>query len=305
MYPSLPAMEDLEALMAVARAGSISTAARDQGRNQQTMSARIARAEKTLGITVFARSPYGVMLTEQGQAIIDALPDLFSACRTFSDTVARVRADDAPRHLSIAVSNTAAEVYYPTWAAQYQKRYPTVRLSMLQANSRAVRGMVADSAVDLGIVEGGRARHDLFERVVATDELVLVVPHTHPWAARAKDKPDSEQEPITTEQLRDTPLVMREVGSGSRRVIEEALGSVAEPAGEFGSLSSQRAAMMALSAPAIMSRGAVTDQVALERAVIVPTEVRFLRDISAVVRRGVEFNRDAEAFIELAYNICL
>ncbi|MDU4705083.1 MAG: LysR family transcriptional regulator, partial [Corynebacterium sp.] len=76
MYPS--AVAELEALLTAARAGSISKAARELGINQQTMSARIARAEKALGITVFERSPYGVSPTENGQVLIDALPDLLA-----------------------------------------------------------------------------------------------------------------------------------------------------------------------------------------------------------------------------------
>lgn len=64
MYPQLPGIEELRALVAVAELGSISSAARSQGVQQQTMPQRIAHAEKTLGITVFDRSPYGVRPTE-------------------------------------------------------------------------------------------------------------------------------------------------------------------------------------------------------------------------------------------------
>ncbi|WP_297454674.1 LysR family transcriptional regulator [uncultured Corynebacterium sp.] len=293
MYPA--ALAELEALFAAARAGSISKAARELGINQQTMSARIARAEKQLGITVFERSPYGVTPTENGHVLIDALPDLLAACHTFSGIAASLRSDDVPRHLTLAVSNTVAELYYPVWAAEFHRLHPAVKLSMVQANSREVRQLVADSAVDFGLVEGEAGRHELQEQVIGTDELVLAVPTEHPWAERA-----AVHNAVSIEELRTTPLVIREPGSGSRQVVEDALGNLAEPAGEFGSLSAQRAGMSALAAPTIIARGAIRDQVTLGRIVIVPTDTRFTRNLSAVMRRGSETSGDISEFIRIA-----
>lgn len=293
MYPS--AVSELEALLTVAHAGSISKAARELGTNQQTMSARIARAEKALGITVFERSPYGVSTTEKGQMLIDALPDLLAACHRFSGIAASLRSDNVPRHLTLAVSNTVAELYYPGWAAEFHRQHPTVKLSMVQANSREVRQLVADSAVDFGLVEGEAGRHDLEERIIGTDELVLAVPTGHPWSERA-----AVHNAISIEELRATPLVIREPGSGSRKVVENALGTLTEPAGEFGSLSAQRAGMIALASPTIIARGAIRDQVTLGRIVIVPTDTVFTRNLSVVMRRGSEASGDISEFIRIA-----
>ena len=298
MYRKLPAMEDLEAIISVARAGSISTAARKHMVHQQTMSARIARAEKMLGITIFARSPYGVTLTEQGSVLIDALPDLLGAYHSFAAVVSSLHAEDTPRHLTVAVSNTVAEIYYPTWAAALVKLHPSVRMTMMQANSREVRGLVADSVADVGVIEGGNPRHDLVEEVLGSDELVLTVPTSHVWARRAMA---TTADPVTADELRATALLVREPGSGSRKVVEEVLGEMAEPAGEFGSLSAQRAAILALGQPAIISRGAVADQVALGRIAIVPTDgIHFNRDLCAVTRRGTDISTDVADFIAAA-----
>ena len=46
------------------------------------------------------------------------------------------------------------------------------------------------------------------------DELVLIVPGSHEWA---------DQRDVSCADLTDAPLLMRERGSGSRRVIESAL----------------------------------------------------------------------------------
>lgn len=291
MYPKLPAFEDLQALHHVARTGSISAAARDQAVHQQTMSTRIARAEDTLGLTIFSRSPYGVTLTERGTKVIDALPALFEAAGEFAALVASLNDDSSARHLHIAVSNTVAELYYPVWAAKFHALYPTVQLAMRQANSTGVRDLVTSGEVAVGIVEGGTSPHHLVESDLGVDELVVVVPADHPWAGST----------ATADMLRTTPLVVREEGSGTREVVEDALGTLATPAGEFGSLASQRAGIVALGAPGVIARGAVLDQIALGRLVVVDTPgLTFLRHLTAVRLRGASLNEDAEALINVA-----
>lgn len=149
-----------------------------------------------------------------------------------------------------------------------------MRLTMLQANSHKVREMVAEGTFPLG-----------------TDELAVAVPKDHPWEQKGI---------ISAELLRSTQLIVREPGSGSRRVIEDALGKMAEPAGEFGSLSAQRSGILALNAPAIISTRAIADQVTLGKITILPAEIRFDRLISAVLRRGYEPSDDIAEFIRIA-----
>ena len=83
-------------------------------------------------------------------------------------------------------------------------------------------------------------------------------------------------------------------------MVEDALGTLTEPAGEFGSLSAQRAGMIALAAPTIIARGAIRDQITLGRIVIVPTDTVFTRNLSLVMRRGSKASGDISEFIRIS-----
>lgn len=61
---------DLRHFLAVARAGSMATAARALGVNSSTVQRRIAALEKTIGQRLIERSPHGYALTAQGKAIL-------------------------------------------------------------------------------------------------------------------------------------------------------------------------------------------------------------------------------------------
>ncbi|MGP9724030.1 LysR family transcriptional regulator [Corynebacterium sp. AOP40-9SA-29] len=294
MYPHVPPVDQIATLVAVDEHRSIAAAARDLGLSQQTVSARVAAAEKTLGVVVFRRGVGGSEPTERGRTVLDAARDLLGAAGEFSRTVAATTRPDAVRPLPVAVSNTVAELYFPTWAARFHRENPAVRLLLRSRNSAEVCDAVAAGECVLGFVEGAEVPHNLASDVVGVDDLILVVPPTHPWAGTE----------VSAEQLRRTPLITREQGSGSREIVEAALGSLAEPAGEFGSLAAQRAAVTGMGEPTVIAARAVSAQLASGELVAVPvTGVTFRRMLRAVYPRGRplgEGDPDAEALLRIA-----
>jgi len=67
--------------------------------------------------------------------------------------------------------------------------------------------------IQLALIEGPEKRKDLHIEPFMEDHMVLVVPATHEWV----------NHDIKVEDLKCEPLLMREFGSGSRRVVEQAL----------------------------------------------------------------------------------
>src|SRR3546814_9203921 len=64
-------VEDLRVFLAVARAGSLSCAARTLGLNHSTVFRRIAAFEARLGVRLFERLPTGYLLTPAGEELQD------------------------------------------------------------------------------------------------------------------------------------------------------------------------------------------------------------------------------------------
>lgn len=293
MYPQVPDVAHLKALRAVATAGSISGAARELGIPQQTVSARIARCEKLLGLRLFLRTPTGVHPTERGEAVIAAATPLLEAAERFSEHVASLTQVDFSGSFPIAVSHTIAEIYFASWAAEFRRARPKVRIQMTQANSQKVRQLVAEGKVRLGLVEDARrANPSQAEVDLGQDTLILVVPPTHPWAQR---------ESVSKKELQEASLVVREPGSGTRRVVEEVLGPLGPSAGEFGSLSAMRSAIISLDAPGIIAADAVREQLAAGKLVQVRTpNLDFTRRLIAVQPPGYVSDSAAEFLIGIA-----
>jgi DNA-binding transcriptional LysR family regulator len=67
--------------------------------------------------------------------------------------------------------------------------------------------------IQIALIEGPEQRKDVHIEPFMEDHMVLVVPAAHGWA----------NHDIKVEDLKSEPLLMREFGSGSRRVVEQAL----------------------------------------------------------------------------------
>lgn len=219
------------------------------------------------------------------------LPTFLEAASQLRDRLADIR-DSGRRHaLSVAASHTIAELYLPTWAGFFDVEHPSVQLTVKQANSAHVCELVGTGMINVGMIESGRVPHGLESIPLGEDELVVAVNPAHPWAGTT----------VTAAEVRSTPLVVREQGSGSREVIERMLGGIAPPACEFGSLAAQRAAIATLQAPSVIARVAIADQVALGKLVVVEvSDATFTRPLHAVFRRHAHLGDEARALIEIA-----
>jgi DNA-binding transcriptional LysR family regulator len=187
----------------------------------------------------------------------------------------------------VSASLTVAEQLLPGWlvslqaAARHRGETP-IEVVLTATNSDHVLDQVGAGDADLGFVEGPYTPRGLRSRVVAHDELVLVV---RPGYRRVR-----RGSAITARELSHAPLVTRASGSGTRDYLTAALRNLLGPrtgetatALELSTSAAVRAAVLAGSAPAVLSHLAVSDDIAMGRLWVVPvSDLHLRRDLRAV-----------------------
>ncbi|MCU1368344.1 MAG: LysR-family transcriptional regulator [Ilumatobacteraceae bacterium] len=264
-----PGLDDLDALallVSVVELGSLSQAGARHGVSQPAASMRIARLESRLGLLLVERSTTGCTPTPAGAAMVEWSRDILAHAERMGRAVQSLK--DSTAGMSMAASLTIAEQLLPGWLAVVHARHPQTRIKVSVANSAAVIDMVRNGHVGLGFVETPEAIHGLHTRVVAHDRLVVVVSPDHPWRRR--------RSMLLPRHLAETPLVLREEGSGTRVTLERALARVGlrmvEPVLELASTAAVRNAVAAGVAPTVMSELAVSDDVATGRLATVAVD---------------------------------
>jgi DNA-binding transcriptional LysR family regulator len=218
----MPDLVSLDLLVSVAELGSVGRAAQQHQISQPSASARLVQLERRFGVELLVRTSRGTTLTPAGEAVVAWAHVVVDAAGTLADGVASLRVGQQAR-LRVAASLTVAEYLLPGWLLTLRRRHPELEISASVANSAEVSATVRAGNVDMGFVETPDLPHDLSRHVVGEDRLALVVAAHYPLAARA-------QEVLRVADLLDQPLILREVGSGTRTTfldaVHHAIGAV-------------------------------------------------------------------------------
>jgi molybdate transport repressor ModE-like protein len=274
----VPDLGALELLLAVARVGSLGGAARELGITQPAASSRIRSMERQLGVALVDRSPRGSRLTDAGALVTDWARRVVEAAAAF-DAGAQALRHRRDSRLRVAASMTIAEYLLPGWLLALHSQRPDTAVSLLAGNSTTVVERLLSDEADLGFVEGLSVPPGLDSTVIAHDHLIVVTAPTHPWARR--------QRPVPAEELASTPLILREKGSGTRQVLDAALGGLARPLIELSSTTAVKASAVSGAGPAVLSELAVGEELSMRRLVRIPVEgMTLARDLRAVWPTG-------------------
>ncbi|MEW2285873.1 LysR family transcriptional regulator [Streptomyces sp. NPDC047841] len=290
----VPDLAALELLLAVARLGSLGAAAREVGITQPAASSRIRSMERQLGVALVDRSPRGSRLTDAGALVTDWARRVVEAAAAF-DAGARALRDRRDSRLRVAASMTIAEYLLPGWLLALHAGRPDTAVSLLAGNSAKVAELLLAGEADLGFVEGLSVPTGLDSTVIARDRLIVVTAPAHPWARRRR--------PLTAAELAATPLILRERGSGTRQVLDAALGGLARPLIELSSTTAVKASAVSGAGPSVLSELAVGEELGMRRLVSIPVEgVSLRRDLRAVWPTGHRPTGPARELLSLTRN---
>ena len=286
----------LRCFVAVARLGSFSRAARELFRTQPAVSLQVRKLEQEVGQPLFDRSRRSPSLTEAGRALLagarealerlDALPALASSAAA------------EPAGTLVVASNLSLITHYlPPAIRSFHRRYPRVKLRMLNRTARGIARAVEDGEADLGIgflLEDGTDRDG---EVLHRSPFVLVSPR---GAARSRGGARAEARRPPLEEVLAGPLVHFEEGVDLRRHLERSLPGrrSLEPVIELPSLESILTFVAYGFGSSVLPAFAVTGRWRRRLAVrglgraLAPLEIRSYRD-----RRRAP-SRAAAAFLE-------
>jgi DNA-binding transcriptional LysR family regulator len=181
------------------------------GITQSAASAAIAALESRYHSRLFNRVGRGIELTETGRQFLQearAVLDRVSVARSVLEDLA----GSPTGAILIAASHTIASYWLPRRLAAFHAAHPGVRLDVVIRNTREVERAVANGEAHLGLVEGPTQHRSLARLRVDTDRPLLVVAAGHPPLPRNM---------LGQIDLRAIPWVIREEGSGTRRVLED------------------------------------------------------------------------------------
>lgn len=177
---------------------------------QPAITLQIKALENDLGVRLFDRSANRVTLTAQGTTLVRYANKLAllaaEAEQKLNSTDGQISGE-----LALGVSTTIAQYVLPRLIGAFLSEHPHVQLSLHSGNTEEVVQLLLADKVSIGLIEGPARQRGIHTEPFMRDELVLITP------------PNRDSAHFSPQHLLASNLLMREQGSGSRRVVETAL----------------------------------------------------------------------------------
>lgn len=288
----------LSVFISVARNLNFTRAANELNISQPAISRHIKELESAYKIQLFERSGNKILLTAAGEIFLKYAQAIEQDHKALMLEMYLLTGNLAGE-LQVGASSTIAQYELPPLLATFISMFPNVRLSVVTGNTQQVEQALEKHKIDLGLIEG-RHRKQSFKYVdFKKDELVLVT--------NVKNKIPDE---ITVEELALLPLVLREKGSGTLEVIEEALAQHGKKLAQMNvllQLGSTESIKLFLenstSAFTIISIAAITKELINNTLKILEiTDMEILREFSVVTNHG-SHNEIQDRFVQFLFNI--
>ena len=134
---------------AVAGAGSFTKAADRLGLSQSAISRQIGALEENIGTPLFHRHARGLILTEQGEILLETAEEVAKKIAAAETTLGEVR-DEAAGHLRINTTVGLGTVWLISHLYDFRARYPEITLELVATDSDVDLAMrQADVAIRL------------------------------------------------------------------------------------------------------------------------------------------------------------
>jgi len=210
----------LEAFCKVYELQNFSKAGEVMYLSQPTISSHVANLEAELGVKLFDRMGRKVLATQAGHVLYRSAIIVFENLSQAKASIEMLR-DKVVGDLTVGCSTIPSHNIMPGLLADFCKQYPDVSFHIQTSDSSEVIKRVASGDWPVGIVGHKPDVDGLNSEVLLEDETVVVAAKGVSWL------PEGDG-PLSMEQLVKLPWIMREKGSGTRLVLEEALAEVGQ-----------------------------------------------------------------------------
>ncbi len=252
----------LKIFLTVCETESITQAAKALYMAQPSVSQAIMELEKYYGVRLFERLNHRLYITAAGKRLCSYARHILNLSEQ-----ARQELGDLGQGgwLRIGASLTIGTYLLPGLVAKFQPQLPKIEVFTRVDNTRVIETLLLEDQLDFGLVEGPISSPHLIEKVYCDDELVFIAAPQHPLASRGT---------IEVQKLVEYAFIVREPGSGTEAIFEQALQSANlrwKVAGVYNNIEALKHGVMANLGVGMVSRISVTEEI--QRGKLVPLTV--------------------------------
>jgi LysR family transcriptional regulator, transcriptional activator of the cysJI operon len=205
----------LKVFICVARNLSFTKASQELYISQPAITKHIHELETVYNTRLFERLGNKIQLTDSGKLLLEHCDKILDDYGKLEYEMNLLK-NRFVGELRVGASTTISQYVLPPLLASFVDRFPDITLNLTSGNSTTIEKELQGHSIDIAIVEGNIKQPALKYTNFMDDELVLITRVGGKW---------KNLEEISVDKLKDIPLVLREIGSGTLDVIVNVLSN--------------------------------------------------------------------------------
>lgn len=263
--------------------------------SQPTVSEHIRSLEQETGQRLINRLGREIRVSEAGNILYGYAGKMLRLQQEALESLGHYAGTLAGR-MAIGAGTIPGAYILPEKIGAFKKSHPDITITLRITGSRTIANEILSGELEMGILGAQWREKSLIWQEIFSDELILTVAASHPWA---------RQQQITLAQLAEEPFIMRDHSSGTRRAVTQILEQHGlNPAhlnvvAEMGTTEAIRQSIKAAIGISILSSQAVRDDIIHGSLVAVAIQgVKMIRPFYMVTRKNQALSPLCTAFIQ-------
>ena len=201
--------EDIEVLIVLSKAKSLSQAADKLYMSRQGLSQRINNLEARVGTTLYDRTSTGIKMTRAGELVTAFAQNTANLERVLAAQLAAID-EKFNSTIEVGMSLNDGVALLPNLVADFMEQVPDARIHLDAGYEPELVVKLKSGDLDFALLENQHEEPGLVNEVLGYTKLAFIAPNKHPY--------DQITHPLPIETLLTWPMIIYEWNSGRHMV---------------------------------------------------------------------------------------
>jgi LysR family transcriptional regulator, low CO2-responsive transcriptional regulator len=179
--------------------------------SQPAVTAQIKSFEEFCSLKLFKKRGRQIYLTDQGNALYAYAAKIFKSEKEIEHVIDDLR--ELKRGiLSLGTTKAYARYFMPLMVTTFHKKYPKIKIQLNEGSSLEMIHSLLDFKTEVAVIAKAEDNPGVHFFPFSREEMAVILPRNHPLA---------KKKAVTFSDLATVPFIMKEKGSGTRKLVEE------------------------------------------------------------------------------------
>ena len=203
-------LNQLRAFYQVAKCQNVSLAAKQLFVSQPAVTAQVKLFEESCGLKLFKKKGRNLTLTDEGKTLFNFSRKVFEYEKKIEDALARMKTLKKG-NLKLGSARTYARYFMPFLLTGFRDALPNIKIDLDEGSSREMIHSLIEMKNEVVIIAKTDDHPNVAYIPFSREELVLILSPNHRLASQGR---------IRFEQIAEEPIIMKDSGSGTRRLVD-------------------------------------------------------------------------------------